>query len=148
MPAKPTDEISLRVVMVAPPAGVMFSQQTKKSEAVDPRLSTGKDLVFTYGARVVQDAKKGSLNILGPMVMGTPDQRFLYICVGTCAGQLTSPWTRRVKIPLKGITPVVLESMRKAGSTTLEARYNGSGRDGSPACATVPLLDGWKVVGE
>jgi hypothetical protein len=29
----------------------------------------------------------------------------------------------------------------------LEARIQGTGRDGGPACATVPLLDaGWKVV--
>jgi len=145
MSASPeSTELTLRVVVVAPPRGVSYSQHSKQHEVLNPHVSTGKDLMFTFAVRVVESAGQ-PLNILGPMVMGPKEQRFLYLCVGTSAGQADSPWTRRVKIQLGSISPALLAKMRKAKSTTLEARYNGVGRDGTPACATVPLLDGWQV---
>jgi hypothetical protein len=62
------------------------------------------------------------------------------MCVGTCAGQLGSPWTRRVKVPLTGIT---WKQVDAANGGLLEAAYEGAAKDGSPACATVKLIKAW-----
>lgn len=74
----------------------------------------------------------------GPFVQGTPRGRFVYVDIGTYAGQAESCWSRRLKIPLDGI-PV--QSTRSGGM--LEARAPGRGRDGGPGCATVFDFDGW-----
>ena len=77
----------------------------------------------------------------GPFVQGPPRQRFVYLDIGTSAGQMDSCWTRRLKIPLEGIQPKII---RTGG--VLETRVAGTGRDGGPACATVKDFDGWKIV--
>jgi hypothetical protein len=74
----------------------------------------------------------------GPFVQGPPKQRFVYINIGTYAGQDGSPWSRRLKVPLIGIT----RKMITAGGI-LEARVIGTGPDGGPTCATVKDFDGW-----
>ncbi|MEK6371421.1 MAG: DUF5990 family protein [Acidobacteriota bacterium] len=62
---------------------------------------------------------------------------------GTYAGQADTPWSRRAKVPLAGITWALI---KRAKGAPLEARINGTGSDGGPACGTVPLLDGgWKI---
>jgi len=62
--------------------------------------------------------------------------------VVTLAGEVPSCWTRRAKVPLAGITDALI-----ATGEILEARFAGTARDGGPACATVPLLDGgWHAV--
>ena len=39
-------------------------------------------------------------NFAGPFVQGPAGERFVYINIGTYAGQLNTPWSRRLKIPL------------------------------------------------
>jgi len=49
-------------------------------------------------------------------------------------------------VPLGGITSDLIAAAL-AGDVALEARIEGTARDGGPACATVPLLgDGWRLV--
>ena len=101
-------------------------------------------MTFEFEVRVGTRAR-GEPNFLGPFVQGPPAGRFVYINSGTLAGQADSIWTRRAKVPLTGITRALIERARVAGST-LEAEIAGTGRDGGPACATVPLMsDGWRV---
>jgi hypothetical protein len=77
----------------------------------------------------------------GPFVQGPPQQRFVYVDIGTYAGQADSRWSRRLKIPLEGIPAKTIPT-----GGVLEARVPGTGRDGGPNCATVKDFDGWKVV--
>ncbi len=126
--------LRLRVILVKPPAGVQFCLQRGKSELVDAAVSTGADLAFTLEVRA-QPAGDG-VRLLGPFTQGPPAARFFYIGVGTYAGQSDSCWSRRIKVPLSGIT----WSQAEQG---VEAHINGTGRDGGPACATVPLLTDW-----
>ena len=56
---------------------------------------------------------------------------------------MDSPWTRRAKISLTGLTAKMIAEAQRG--KVIEVSYNGTGRDGGPSCATVPLLDGgWK----
>jgi hypothetical protein len=96
----------------------------------------------------VESRKNGLPNFTGPFAQGPPDGRFVYIDVGTCAGQHDTPWSRRMKIPLQGITwPLVRKALAKPGYR-LTARIPGTGRDGGPSCATVRPLGDWEVTRE
>jgi hypothetical protein len=77
--------------------------------------------------------------LAGPFVQGPRRQRFVYLDIGTYAGQTDSCWSRRLKVPLDGIPPKLI-----AASGILEGRVAGTGRDGGPSCATVKDFEGWK----
>ena len=134
-------ELKLCIVLEAPPQGVVFGLQRGRGsayETVQKQKSAGKNLEFEFNV----DVRGGNpLALSGPFVQGPPGQRFVYIDIGTYAGQSDSCWSRRLKIPLTGISAAMI-----AAGKTLEARIPGTGRDGGPICATVNDFDGWKPV--
>jgi hypothetical protein len=83
-------------------------------------------------------------NFLGPLTQGPTLGRFLYIDIGQMAGQRDSVWERRIKVPLSGISWSMIEEVSADPDLVLEARLLGTGRDGSPSCATVSPALGWK----
>ena len=100
-------ELALRIVLEKPPVGVDFALQKGKGnnyETVQKQRSGTHDLRFEFTARAVPGAKNADPNLLGPFVQGPSGARFVYIDIGTAAGQLGSIWSRRLKIPLTGIT--------------------------------------------
>jgi hypothetical protein len=133
-------ELALRIVVIGPPPGVTFALQRGKSDLVPPSRSTPKELVFDLTVRVREDDQP---NFLGPFAQGPRGARFVYINSGSYAGQGDTQWARRAKVPLSGITwPLI----KRAKGKPLQARIAGTGRDGGPACATVPLLGaGWQI---
>lgn len=139
-------ELPLRITLEAPPAGVQFCLQGRPGELFDRKRSSGKDLSFDFSIRVAPGKTAGSLRFSGPFTQGPPAERFVYICSGTLAGQAGTEWTRRAKVPLKGVTNDQVARIRKSAGARLEARIRGMAKDGGPACATVPLLDGWRLV--
>ena len=140
----PTDpEIPLRIVLVDPPAGVLFALQRGRSELVSPTMSKGKDLSFDLTVRVAND--RDGPNFLGPFVQGPRGGRFVYVNSGTLAGQSHTPWSRRAKVALQGLTRGLVDRAAASPGKILVARIAGRGRDGGPACATVPLLGEWKI---
>lgn len=146
-------QLPLRIVLRRPPAGVRFALQhgaaTARGEAelVAVQEADGKrDLAFECTIRV-RTGDDGELRCLGPFTHGPTSGRFIYITVGTRAGQPSSPWDRRAKIPLRGITPTLLQTALAEPGAVLEATIEGTLRDGSPTCATRPFVDGggWTV---
>ena len=139
-------ELPLRIVVVAPPVGVMFALQRGKSELLTQTIATGDDLQFDFVVRAGGREEEWP-NFLGPFVQGPRGGRFIYVNSGTCAGQTDSCWTRRAKIPLKGVGWNLIDRALARPGSLLEARIAGKGRDGGPACATVPLLgERWRIV--
>lgn len=139
-------EIPLRITLVGPPPGVTFCLQRGRDELVSQQRSTGAPLSFDFTVRV-KSAGGGTLNFLGPFTQGPPVSRFVYVNSGTMAGESGTPWTRRAKIPLAGITPAMVKKVLAAPSARIEARIPGTARDGGPACATCrPIGAGWSVV--
>jgi hypothetical protein len=130
----------------APRCGVRLAEGAGSIyETVQKRISTGKDLYFDFLIEV-ETVRGNRLPILrGPFVQGSPGERFVYVDIGTYAGQEDSPWSRRLKVPLSGITPDIVERMSGDAHAVLEARVAGMGRDGGPNCATVKPFDGWKL---
>lgn len=140
-------ELPLRITLVNPPAAVMFSLQRGKDEVVDAKRSTGADLSFDLTIRIKGDSELGSARFLGEFVQGPTGAKFVYLRVGTMAGDHFSPWTRRVKVPLAGLNWDVMLAARDKPKHILEARIPGTDRKGEPICASVKLLgDGWKLV--
>jgi hypothetical protein len=103
-------------------------------------------LLFEFTVNVKGERKSAAPQFSGPVVQGPPADRFLYIDIGTYAGQEDSCWSRRMKIPLRGITWDMIGWLMDNPKSVLEASVPGTGRDGTPTCATVKPFDGWKLV--
>ena len=147
-------EIPLRIVLRRPPVGVRFALQRGDThagkvaalEAIQDADGVG-DLSFECTVRVRRQPD-GSLRFLGPFVHGPTTARFVYITVGKRASQPMSPWDRRAKIPLAGITPEMVAAVSADSGVVLQATIEGALPDGSPTCATRPFVAGgeWKEV--
>ncbi len=140
--------LPLRIVMEDPVPGVAVALQrgaAAKAELVPAVRATPTAILFEFEIAVEGALPDGRPRLLGPYVQGPPAERFTYLCVGQMAGQAGSQWTRRVKVPLGGLTWALIEALGPAAR--LEARIAGRGKDGTPACATVKLLTpGWRAV--
>jgi hypothetical protein len=142
------DEVPLRITVIQPPPGVAWAVQSGRDELIMPREHTEALMVFDLTVRLGTPRPDGQPTLLGPVTQGPPAGRFLYVNSGRRAGQADSCWDRRAKVSLTGITRELVESVRQHPGARLEARIAGTGRDGGPACATVPLLDGgWRIIG-
>jgi hypothetical protein len=138
-------ELPLRIVVDQPIPGVALALQRgsgAKFDQVGPAPASADALVFDLDINVDGSNAVGEPRLLGPFVQGPPTARFVYINVGASAGQIGSPWQRRVKVPLGAITWQAIEELPPGERLT--AHIASRGRDGTPACATVPILPpGW-----
>lgn len=142
-------ELTFRIVLEKPPAGVDFALQRGKGsnhEIVQKQRSGSGDLQFKFTVRVADVEKGGGLNLLGPFVQGPPAGRFVYIGIGMFAGQIGTEWNRRLKVPLSGITAEMMERALRNSHAVFETHVPGTGKDGSPNCATVKPFAGWRLV--
>jgi Family of unknown function (DUF5990) len=139
-------ELKLRIILESPPPGVDYGLQKgggNDYEVTQKQRSKTGDLQFEFDARL-KEGKDGLPVLLGPFVHGPPQERFVYLDIGTYAGQTDTPWSRRLKVPLRDITWDMVKQASRAGHV-LETRVPGTGKDGSPTCATVKPFAGWKV---
>ena len=140
------DEVTCRIVLETPPPGVDYGLQKGRGsgfETVQTQRSDGHDLQFEFSAQARTSGSAADFR--GPFIQGPAGGRFVYIDIGTIAGQADTPWSRRLKIPLTGITSHMIRRASGAEGVFLEARVPGTGRDGTPACASVKDFDGWTL---
>ena len=140
-------ELTLKIVLEKPPSGVDFGLQKgsgNKYETIQIQRSSDKNLEFEFTITVKLN-NDGLPNFLGVFVQGPPTQRFIYIDIGTYAGQKDTSWSRRLKIPLIGISLNTIKELSTNSNKILEARVPGTGRDGGPNCATVKPFSGWLI---
>lgn len=142
-------ELPLRITVLYPPSGVTFCLQRGqggKADLVAPTSASASQLTLDFTVRVGNGPEDGPPRLLGSFVQGPPAGRFVYVNSGTLAGQADSCWTRRAKVFLTGISWPLIKELTSKPDAVLEARVWGVAKDGGPACAKVPLLDGgWKV---
>ncbi|MGE3616861.1 MAG: DUF5990 family protein [Gemmatimonadales bacterium] len=140
-------KVPLRITVVDPPPGVAWALQLGRDELVAPSSSGKAGLTFDFTVEVVDGDSKTAPRLRGPAVQGKPGARFVYLGIGSYAGQAGAPGGWRAKISLEGISRELLNEARSRRSGVLEARFAGTGRNGGPACASVLLLGGgWRVV--
>lgn len=149
MPRAPQPVVPLRIVIVNPVPGVFLRVQSGRSDLLEPGRA-GSDVVeFDLTLRAGPPRAGGQPNFLGAIAQGPPAARFIYVNAGRRCGQSDTPWDRRAKIPLTGITREQLAAVLAKRGARLEGRIDGRARDGGPACASVPLLSpGWRVRGD
>ena len=138
--------LNCRIILETPPPGVDYGLQQGRGSAsatVQTQRSDGSDLHFDFTAGV--RTAGSSPDFRGPFIQGPAGGRFVYICIGTCAGQADTPFSRRLKIPLTGITADMIRRVSSAKGAVLETRVQGTGRDGTPACASVKDFGGWNL---
>lgn len=136
-------ELTLRIVVVRPPSGVEWRIQSGRDKLLAPRSVSPDEIAFEVSVNVT---KQGPVIFRGAVTQGPPKARFVYVNSGTRAGQVASCWDRRAKISLTGITRAQVAQALENSDILLESRIVGTARDGGPACATVPLLDGgWRL---
>jgi len=137
-------QVTLRVIVERPPGGVDIGVQEGHGndyKTVQTQRFTKQDLRFEFPIRV-KEGKSGEPNFLGAFAQGPATNRFIYLDIGTFAGQTNTQWSRRLKIPLTGITWPMIEQASDA-SVIIETRVPGTGRDGGPTCGTVKQFSGW-----
>lgn len=139
--------LPLRIVIRDPVPGVALALQSGRFDLVMPTSVTASAVTFDFAVEAGRQGVDGPVVCYGPFTQGPPAGRFVYITVGTRAGQPNSPWERRAKVPLQGITPELLDRAVARPGSVLEVSFGGKGRDGSPVCATVKLPpDAWKLI--
>jgi len=139
-------EVTLRIVLENPVTGVVYGIQKGKGnnyETMQKQTAGSSDLLFEFPVSVELD-KNQKLVFKGPFVQGPPQERFLYIDIGTCAGQLNTPWSRRLKIPIAGISATLISNL--SAQDILVTRVPGTAKDGGPNCATVKPFAGWELI--
>ena len=129
----------MRLVVEAPVPGVAHSLQDKKSRPVDAKVSrAGEPIAFDFPVRIAPGPK-----FYGEQVRSEgPDRRFVYIAVGRQAGDHDPRWSRRMKIDINTIAQPLLDGA--AAGKRLVGTVAGTGADGTPACATVPVQS-WRL---
>ena len=83
-------ELTMRIILERPPEGVDFGLQKGRGsayETVQKQRSGGKNLEFEFTVGVKAVGSGNSPALSGPFVQGPPGQRFIYIDIGTYAGQ-------------------------------------------------------------
>src|SRR5689334_5793424 len=98
-------ELSIRIILESPPTGVDFAIQKGSGnnyETILKQRSSKDDICFEFKISV-KKGKTASHDFTGPFVQGPSAERFIYVDIGTAAGQMDSVWTRRLKIPLRDI---------------------------------------------
>jgi Family of unknown function (DUF5990) len=129
-----TMEVTLRIVLEQPTKDVDFGLQSGHGsgyEIAQKKRSKGKDLKFEFTVTAKPSHNDALPHFAGPFVQGPTGDKFVYINIGTYAGQTDTPWSRRLKIPLNMITWDMIKSER-----VLVVHIPGTGKDGGPSCAS------------
>ena len=133
--------------MKSPPADVDYGIQEGSGSVfttIVKQRSTGKDLSFDFQIQFRFD-EDGIPVFTGPVVQGPKDGRFVYIDIGTFAGQKDSVWERRLKIPLLNITKEMIFQVQSDTNLLLATTVSGVAKDNGPNCGTVKPFEGWHV---
>ena len=143
-------EVPMRVVLVDPPAGIDFGIQHGRGagyETLFVQQRTRGDHRLRLLDEGCGEPGRPSPNFQGPFAQGPPAGRFVYVDVGTYAGQKNTHWSRRMIVPLarNRLAARIKKATSKPGYR-LSATIPGRGKDGSPNCATVQVLGGWQVI--
>jgi hypothetical protein len=139
-------DLTLRIILESPTVGVDYGLQEGKWNnytTVQKKRSDGKDVIFEF--KVKYKIVEGIPVFLGPFVQGPVSDRFIYVDIGTLAGQKDSVWTRRIKIPLISITSEMVQHFLSGTRLVIEASIPGKGKGGGPNCGTIKPFDGWKL---
>src|SRR6185369_8240188 len=139
-------QLTLRVIVERPPGDVDFGIQEGPRQRLQDRPEAE---IYEKGFAIrIPDSRprreKRTTEFSRLICTSLANNRFIYLDIGTYAGQTNTPWGRRLKIPLAGITWAMIEQASDT-SLAIEVRVPGTGRDGGPTCGTVKQFSGWML---
>ncbi|MEP6648232.1 MAG: DUF5990 family protein [Saprospiraceae bacterium] len=140
-------EINVRIILYNPPEGVEYGIQEGSGlnyTTLQLKKSTTGNLSFEFKINY-KPGKEGVPDFGGKIVHGNISERFIYIDIGTYAGIHDSNWSRRLKIPLRGITIEMISQLLSNNKKVLEIKVQGTGKDGTPSCGTIKPFEGWRL---
>ena len=129
---KSSQQIRLRIVPARATVGVDFGLQKGQGSAFEiaqKKGSQGTDIEFEFSVGIRNHAKKSPV-FSGPFVQGTRDDRFVYVNIGTYAGQENPPSSCRMKALLSVITRKLINSRQ-----LLVAKIPGTDKSCGGSCA-------------
>jgi hypothetical protein len=142
-------DLNLKIILVKPPPHVVFGLQKGSGtnyETVQQQRSATTDLSFQFSIAIKGDRTKDEApKFSGPFVQGPTGGKFIYIDIGQAAGQHDTQWSRRLKIPLSGITWNTVDEINSKQHSLLVTQVPGTAKDGGPNCATVKPFEGWRI---
>lgn len=141
-------ELHFRILLNSPTPGVDFGLQQGQGntyETIQKQRSATTDLAFTFSVEVKKN-KEGQPDFRGPLVQGPVQERFVYIGIGTYAGQQGTEWSRRLKVPFRNLTWDSINKALADPQLIFEIHIPGTGKDGGPPSGTVKPFDGWTLV--
>ena len=133
----------MQLIVVEPPPGVALAVQRGRDGLLAASEESPDALVFDFSL-VVADLETVPVRLTGEFAQGPANGRFVYVRAGTLAGQPSSCWTRRAKVPLAGISGELIREALDSGKP-LVARVAGTAPGGGPFFASVPLLSEWRL---
>jgi len=140
--------LTFHIALKTPPPNTTYALQKGSGsnyETVQVQRSTGHDLTFEVPVEIKGNKQTNELpDFKGPFVQGPALGRFIYLDIGSYAGDGNS-WSGRLKIPLTGIEWSMLDEAAAQPESALETSVPGTGKNGMPNCATVKPFGGWKV---
>jgi hypothetical protein len=140
-------QITVQIILQNSPQGVDVGIQAGSGHHYNTlQIQRTSSLDLQFDCEIT--AKSGTNNVpdfAGTFVQGPPANRFIYLDIGTAAGQVDSVWSRRLKIPLQGITTEMLSELEGDPTMILETKIPGTGKDGGPTCGTVKPFMGWYI---
>lgn len=141
-------ETTARIVVENPPPGVVVAVQIGKTgqHSLLPVSQSGPGWIAFDVPVKAATGPDGAARLAGPAIQGPTGDRFIYVNWGTSAGQHGTAITRRAKVRIGTLTPDQILQALEPGKR-LETAFAGVGKDGGPACATIPLIGGWRVAG-
>lgn len=139
-------DLSIRIILENPVPNVDFGLQSGRYgnyHVIQKQRSTGEALHFNF---IIQAKKFGYLlNFSGLFVQGHKYNRFFYINIGTYAGEVTSSWSRRIKVPFTGVTDEIIVQALEDSNIVLETYINGTAKDFTPYSGIVKPFRGWHI---
>ncbi len=112
-------------------------------ESGRPARGQGQQWISNIAVKRLED---GTLDFAGPAVHGKRGERFFYL---SWSGEIDGARVmfRRLKIHLREVKSAQwTAALRPGAKSLLQARVHAVAKDGGPACASVPLLDGgWTI---
>ena len=98
-------ELTFRIILESPPPGVDYGLQKGGGNRLrgdaEAEIARTGDLQFEFSARV-KEGKDGQPVLLGPFVHGPPQERFVYLDIGTYAGQTGHAMESPLEDPFSG----------------------------------------------
>ena len=138
-----TKEISLRIVLQKPVDGIVYGLQKGKGanyDTVQAQLANGKNLIFDFTLQV-KETNGSPATLAGPFVQGPAGNRFIYIGIGSYAGQTGTLLNGRIKVPLPEAT--FHNRLSDEDKFCWSCTVPGTNEIGKPVFATVKPFEGW-----